>query len=232
MSVLDNAIIVLKMTMGPKRYCMGCGEPVDTHIVDRCGTKELCCLYCGLTLKIIEEDKEEDKIELAPEEDVPTVENIILEHIEDEEPEAGLIIIADDSDFLRAFMRKLILKKGLAKEVIACRDGQEFITEATKALAQDRTPELVILDLEMPRMNGVMAARTLRAVESKFEIGQKIPILFFSVRRCDEGLKKQLATCAPASYINKGVDSSPEHLTHRVDQLIKLLLKKRAEKGA
>ena len=83
----------------------------------------------------------------------------------------------------------------------------------------------------MPRMDGVTAARTLRAVEAKFEVPRKIPILFFSVKRCDENLKKQLARCTPASYINKGSSSSPEQLTHRVDQLIKHLLKKRAEKG-
>ena len=141
------------------------------------------------------------------------------------------MIIADDSDFLREFMKKLILKKGLAHEVIACRDGQEFITEATKALAEDKSVDLVILDLEMPRMDGITAARALRAVEEKFEVKRKVPILFFSVRRCDDGLKKQLAKCAPASYINKGSDSSPEQLTNRVDQLIRFLLKKRSEKG-
>jgi len=89
----------------------------------------------------------------------------------------------------------------------------------------------VILDLEMPRMDGIVAARTFRAVEEKLETDKKIPILFFSVHRCDDSLKKQLANCAPASYINKGVDSSPDQLTHRVDQLVKHLLKKRARKG-
>jgi len=212
------------MTSGAKRYCMGCGESVDTHIVDKDGTAELRCLCCGLTLKVLETAQPE-----KPEEDD---DKIILEPLEDEEEvEAWSMIIADDSDFLREFMKKLILKKGLAHEVIACRDGQEFITEATKALAEDKSVDLVILDLEMPRMDGITAARALRAVEEKFEVKRKVPILFFSVRRCDDGLKKQLAKCAPASYINKGSDSSPEQLTNRVDQLIRFLLKKRSEKG-
>ncbi len=203
---------------------MGCGEPVDTHIVERGGVRELCCLYCGLTLKVL---GPAESVESAESDEIP---ELIVEPIE-EPPEAWSVIIADDSDFLREFMKKLILKKGLAHEVTACCDGQEFITEATKALAGDKVPDIVILDLEMPRMDGVTAARTLRAVEAKFETERKIPILFFSVRRCDDSLKKQLARCAPASYINKGVSSTPEQLTHRVDQLIKHLLRKQAEKG-
>ena len=206
---------------------MGCGETVDIHIVEKDGKAELRCLNCGLTLKVIGASESPKPVETMEAEESDQIILVPLEEV----IEAWTIIIADDSDFLREFMKKLILKKGLAHEVIACRDGQEFITEATKALAQDKGVDLVVLDLEMPNMDGITAARALRAVEMKFEAKRKIPILFFSVRRCDEGLKKQLARCAPATYINKGADSSPEQLTNRVDQLIRYLLKKRAGKG-
>lgn len=209
------------MPTGPRRYCMGCGEQVDTHITERDGNLETRCLFCGLVLAVEKRggasrlDKIEE-IEATPiEEDV----------------RAWTVVIADDSDFLREFMRKLIIKKNLAHEVIACRDGQEFIAEITKALAQDKKVDLVILDLEMPVMDGITAARTLRAVEKKFELERKTPILFFSVHRCDENLKRQLAQAAPASYINKGSDSSPEKLTQRVEQLVHHLLKKRAQQS-
>ena len=119
------------MASGPRRYCMGCGEPVDTHIVERDGTRELRCLYCGLTLKILDDSPVEKEAEKLP--------DAVLEPVE-ESISAGWMIIADDSDFLREFMKKLILKKGLAKEVVACCDGQEFITAATKLLASDNSP--------------------------------------------------------------------------------------------
>ncbi len=218
----------------PRRYCMGCGEPVDTHVVERDGQRELRCLYCGLTLKILGSADEEDAQESAPSSSEPEgLPEELVQPIEkgEKKPGAKSIIIAEDSDFLREFMKKLIIKKGLAEDVIACRDGQEFVTEITKSLADDKAPEMAILDLQMPNMDGITAARTMRAVEKKFEVNRKMPILFFSVQRCDEGLKKQLSQFAPASYINKGADASPEKLTHRVDQLIRHLLKKRAQKG-
>jgi CheY-like chemotaxis protein len=161
------------VTLGRKKYCMGCGEAVDTHVFEKDGKRELRCLCCGLTLKFLEDEAPE------PMEDATEY----LEMVAEEAPDAHSIVIADDSDFLREFMKKLILKKGLAEEVIACVDGQEFITEITKALAKDKRIDLAILDLEMPRMDGVTAARALRAVEAKFETGKKIPILFFSVRQ-------------------------------------------------
>lgn len=209
------------MPTGPRRYCMGCGEQVDTHITERDGNLETRCLFCGLVLAV-EKRTSTGKLDKIEEIEATPIE---------EDTTAWTVIIADDSDFLREFMRKLILKKNLAHEVIACKDGQEFVAEITKALAQDKKVDLAILDLEMPIMDGITAARTLRAVEKKFEVERKTPILFFSVHRCDESLKKQLAQTAPASYINKGSDSSPEKLTQRVEQLVYHLLKKRAQQS-
>ena len=207
------------MPAGPKRYCMGCGEQVDTNIAERDGNLETRCLYCGLIISV-------EKVSGA----AGGVQVIEVSGAE-EELAAWTMIIADDSDFLREFMRKLIMKKGLAHEVIACKDGQEFVAEVTRALAQDKRVDLVVLDLEMPVMDGITAARTLRAVEKKFDLKRKIPILFFSVHRCDDGLRKQLAQAAPASYINKGSDSAPEKLTQRVEDLVHHLLKKRTQQS-
>ena len=216
------------MPAGPKRYCMGCGEQVDTHIADREGNLETRCLFCGLVLAV-----EKAARAAAPKKESPASGRVQVVDAADVEEElsAWTMIIADDSDFLREFMRKLILKKGLAHEVIACKDGQEFVAEVTRAMAADKRVDLAVLDLEMPIMDGITAARTLRAVEKKFDLKRKIPILFFSVHRCDEGLRKQLAQAAPASYINKGTDSAPEKLTQRVEDLVHHLLKKRSQQN-
>jgi hypothetical protein len=47
--------------------------------------------------------------------------------------------------------------------------------------------------------------------------------VFFSARKCDEALKRQLELLAPASYVNKGSDGDPAQLIERIDQLISRL---------
>lgn len=194
---------------------MGCGESVQTSESDRDGNIEVRCLYCGLVL-----DVKKPEASGKPE----PVEKISSDSAGDEPVE--LIVIADDSDFLREFLKSMILKKGLAKEVVDCVNGQEFVAKITRLLASNKKIGLVILDLEMPVMDGITAARTMRAVEEKLETGPKVPILFFSVHRCDEDMKKKLSIAHPASYINKGSDAEPDKLAQRVDQLVKHLVSK------
>jgi CheY-like chemotaxis protein len=85
---------------------------------------------------------------------------------------------------------------------------------------------MVILDLEMPVMDGISAARMMRALEGKYQVTRS-PILFFSARKSDEALKKQLGVFSPASYVNKGTSSGMDGLVERVDQLVTHLLNKK-----
>jgi CheY-like chemotaxis protein len=120
----------------------------------------------------------------------------------------------------------MLLKRKLCRTVLAAANGQEFVAGFTKRLAEGRDTDLVILDLEMPLMDGITAARVLRSLEGKHSVG-KVPILFFSGRKCDDSLKQQMALLAPASYVNKGNESDPEKLVERIDQLVTYLLGKR-----
>ncbi len=94
-----------------------------------------------------------------------------------------------------------------------------------KRLAEDLPVEMVILDLVMPVMDGITAARIMRSIEQKYQV-DPTPILFFSARKCDEELKRQMKMFLPASYVNKGASGEPEQLLERIDQLVTYLLKK------
>jgi hypothetical protein len=59
----------------------------------------------------------------------------------------------------------------------------------------------------------------MRTVEGKYEVA-KTPILFFSGRKCDEDLKRQLELFAPASYVNKASGADPGRLIERIEQLV------------
>lgn len=70
-----------------------------------------------------------------------------------------LLIVEDNAD-MRRLLRSLVAD--LAEEITECSDGDEVVTayEAAHLGAADR----VLMDLHMPRVNGLDATRQLRAV--------------------------------------------------------------------
>ncbi|MBU1702248.1 MAG: response regulator [Candidatus Eisenbacteria bacterium] len=74
---------------------------------------------------------------------------------EEEEPAMPTVLFADDDPFVRS-----ILKKALRKEfnIILAEDGAEAVT-----FALSEKPDVVVLDVEMPRFSGFEVCRTLRA---------------------------------------------------------------------
>jgi CheY-like chemotaxis protein len=181
-----------------RKYCICCGEEVPYNIVERDERRELTCTYCGFTL------------------DVENLWEDIKASIE------TYAFIAEDSDFARKLLKELVLKKTLASEVIAVTNGLELVTEYTKLMKKSIRASFLIIDLNMPVMDGLTAARTLRALEEKEGI-QKVPIVFFSAVKADESLKKQMELLAPAHYMNKGSDPDPENLIKRVHGLLNFI---------
>jgi CheY-like chemotaxis protein len=181
-----------------KKYCLCCGEEVPCNVVVRNERRELTCTYCGFTLDI--ENLWED------------IKSSINTYA----------FIAEDSKFTRMLIKELILKKILASEVIAVTNGLELVSEYLKFLKKNARVSFLIIDLNMPVMDGLTAARTLRALEEKDSI-TKVPIIFFSGVKADEGLRRQMELLAPANYVNKGSDPDPEHLVHRVQGLLNFI---------
>jgi DNA-binding NarL/FixJ family response regulator len=75
------------------------------------------------------------------------------------------ILIADDHDVVRAGLRQLLLE----------RKGWEVCGEATTgrqatALALETKPDVVVMDIAMPELNGLEAARQIRKALPKTEI--------------------------------------------------------------
>jgi two-component system chemotaxis response regulator CheY len=65
------------------------------------------------------------------------------------------ILIADDEAFFRTFIKDILVRAGF--EVVgAAKDGAEAIKMATEL-----QPDIVILDVVMPGMNGLEAAKKL-----------------------------------------------------------------------
>jgi len=125
------------------------------------------------------------------------------------------VMLAEDSLFLRQITRDLLLSQQLAKEVVDCEDGVAFVEAYTRALATGHRPDLVVLDVRMPGLDGQQAAFAMRAVETA--MGQKrTPILFFSAVLCDEPFKAILKELGNARYIRKSEDGDAQQLGERI----------------
>ncbi|MBC9719183.1 response regulator transcription factor [Streptomyces sp. TRM66268-LWL] len=85
------------------------------------------------------------------------------------EGEAQRILIVDDEPAVREALQRSLAFEGYATEVAA--DGVEALEKAAAF-----SPELVVLDIQMPRMDGLTAARRLRAA------GSTTPILMLTAR--------------------------------------------------
>jgi DNA-binding NarL/FixJ family response regulator len=66
------------------------------------------------------------------------------------------VLVADDSPIVQQSIREL-LRSADVLSVLTAADGEEAVR-----LARETTPDVVILDYRMPRLNGVQAARLIR----------------------------------------------------------------------
>ena len=93
--------------------------------------------------------------------------------VPDEAPARLRILIAEDETIIRLDLRDVLERAG--HEVCAeARDGEEAV-----ALAQSEQPELAILDVKMPRLDGIEAARRILAE-------RPIPIVMLTAYGQDE----------------------------------------------
>ena len=111
------------------------------------------------------------------------------------------IVIADDNRVIREGIRRLIDEEsdGLAVSGEAA-DGLEVL-----ALMEKHQPDLVILDISMPRMSGIEAARQIRSLYPQ------IKILIFTMYEDPEYQDEALAAGVDG-YLLK-TDSSAEFLS-------------------
>ena len=174
-------------------YCPSCGERVFTYSAEMGDRAEIRCGYCGLLLELTE-----------------SVQQPVA---------SGCVVVVDDDQFFRTLLADLLTQEGLAAEVLSCDGGASFLTQITQRFRQEQPVRLAILDIVMSPLDGVASALALRALERGFDRGAAIPILFFSAARATEALRKHMARCTPAYYLNKGSDATPERLAERMRHL-------------
>lgn len=73
------------------------------------------------------------------------------------------ILIVDDSMFIRSQLEKLLKEHGY--QTLAAEDGKQAV-----CLYQSNRPDLVLMDITMPTMNGMDALTTIRLIDPRARI--------------------------------------------------------------
>lgn len=88
---------------------------------------------------------------------LPQYEQIQIQEVvvEEKKPVAKTIMVVDDSITVRKVTARLLKRQGM--DVITAKDGVDAIAQL-----QERVPDLMLLDVEMPRMDGYELAKQVR----------------------------------------------------------------------
>jgi DNA-binding response OmpR family regulator len=120
--------------------------------------------------------------------------------------ENRLILVADDDDDIRALVTFRLERAGY--DVISASDGEEAFV-----LACERRPDLVVLDVMMPRADGLEVTRRLRAREDT----NRIPIILLTARAREADVATGFDAGAD-DYLKKPF--SPQELQMRVRAML------------
>lgn len=117
-----------------------------------------------------------------------------------------LILVADDDEDILALVRAVLERSGF--EVVAVADGAEAL-----ASVGTRRPDLAVLDITMPYVDGLEVLRRLRADAETAEL----PVVLLSAQAQEADIERGFETGATA-YVKKPF--SPRELAARVAELL------------
>ncbi len=119
--------------------------------------------------------------------------------------ESLVILLAEDDEGHATLVRRNLQRAGIANTIVHVPDGQAALDFVRRAEGQgeraQNTPLLVLLDINMPRLDGIEALRQLKADEET----KRIPVIMLTTT--DE--PREIARCYDLGcsvYITKPVE--------------------------
>lgn len=101
------------------------------------------------------------------------------------------VLIAEDHHLVRQGIRALLEKAEDMQVIAEARDGQEAVE-----MAEKMSPDVIVMDLSMPRLNGSQATERIRALRLPSQV---VMLSMYS----DETLVRQALRCGAKGYLLK-----------------------------
>jgi two-component system chemotaxis response regulator CheY len=116
------------------------------------------------------------------------------------------IMVVDDSETIRRLLSFILKRKNYM--TIEAEDGMDAIEKLLS-----NPVDLIIVDLNMPNMDGIEFVRTLRGNYHQPDV----PVIMLTTTK-DEDLKKEALRAGVNLFLNKPI--SPEMLIYKVEGLL------------
>jgi DNA-binding response OmpR family regulator len=117
------------------------------------------------------------------------------------------VLVADDDDDLLGYIKFRLEHAGY--EVLTAHNGEEALK-----LAQTRHPQLAVLDIKMPRMDGLELTRQIRTIDEL----QEMPIILLTASAEGQDMVRGYEAGAN-DYLRKPF-SAPEELINSVQAVL------------
>ena len=133
----------------------------------------------------------------------------------EEEQAPIVVLVADDDDDILLLVTTRLRRDGF--EVISARNGEEAF-----ALAQERLPDIAVLDIGMPKVDGLEVLQRIRSDE----LLKRIRVVLLTAKAQESDVRRGYEVGADA-YVRKPF--SPAELSTRVRELADDLAVQRAD---
>ncbi len=101
------------------------------------------------------------------------------------------VLIADDDSLVRRGLRAILGREKDVQVVGEARNGQEGVD-----LAERLTPDIVLMDVKMPIMDGLEATRQIRSRGNR-------PLVLILAMSCDDWIVQKALECGAEGYVTK-----------------------------
>lgn len=116
------------------------------------------------------------------------------------------VIIADDHAFFRSGLSQVLLKAGKYQLLAEAADGLELV-----ALTQQHKPDVVIVDIQMPKLNGIAATKQIKAL--------KLPVSIIGLSmHTEETIILEMMEAGAMGYLDKNIDK--EELYNAIESVV------------